>query len=178
VTDLEALHRAVVGLSQQQQRRYYGKFRGIVTDNDDPGKRGRIRAKVPELFGDVETGWALACVAYAPKGHGFLALPETADTVWIEFEGGDPSYPVWSGCWWPETGAPTIDSPHVKIFETAAGNRIRLDDSEGAERVTIEDKNGSSIVIDQSGITITKGSMKIVLADAQVSINDDALVVM
>jgi uncharacterized protein involved in type VI secretion and phage assembly len=178
VTDLEALQRAVVGLSQQQQRRYYGKYRGIVTDNNDPGKRGRIRATVPELFGEAQAGWAIPCVAYAPNGHGFLALPETGDTVWVEFEGGDPSYPVWTGCWWPEDGAPAIDSAKVKIFETMAGNRIRLDDSDGAERVTIEDKGGASIVLDKSGITLKKGSMKIVVGDSQVAINDDALVVM
>lgn len=178
MTDIEALQRAVVGLSQQQQRRYYGKYRGIVMDNEDPSKRGRIRAKVPELFGDRKTGWAVACVAYAPKGHGFLALPEKDDTVWIEFEGGDPSYPVWTGCWWPENGAPKIASAKVKIFETKAGNRIRLDDSAGAERITVEDKGGASIVLDKSGITLKKGSMKIVVAAAKVSINGNALVVM
>jgi uncharacterized protein involved in type VI secretion and phage assembly len=174
----EALQHAIVKLAQHQQRRYYGKYRGIVTQNKDPDTQGRIQAKVPELFGDQETGWAMACVPFAPPSHGMLFLPEVDSNVWIEFEGGDPSRPIWSGCWWPQGKAASTKSPAVKLIETVAGHQIMLDDTEGSEAVTIKDKNGSTVTLDQSGITLASGGMKVQVSDQQVSINDGSLTVM
>jgi uncharacterized protein involved in type VI secretion and phage assembly len=174
----DAIQGALLRVATELHRRYYGKFRGIVTDNNDPDQQGRIRAKVPELFGDEPTGWAMACVPFAPPQKGFLALPETDSNVWIEFEAGDPSRPIWSGCWWPQNQGPSLASPKVKIFETAAGNKITLDDSDGSETVSIEDKNGASITLNQQGIALTKGGMKVQVTDSQVSVNDGALTVM
>ncbi len=175
--DPEVAQRAIVRLAQEQQRRFYGKYRGIVTDNNDPDKQGRIQAKVPELFGDDPTGWAMACVPYAPSGHGFLVLPEPDSNVWMEFEGGDPSRPIWSGCWWPQNGAASIASPSVKVLETAAGNRITLDDTSGSELVKIEDKNGATVTLAKQGIELKKAGMKIAVSDSQVAINDTSLTV-
>jgi uncharacterized protein involved in type VI secretion and phage assembly len=173
-----AMQHAIVRLAQQQQRRYYGKYRGIVTDNNDPDTQGRVRAKVPELFGDAKTGWAMACLPFAPPSHGMLFLPEPDSNVWIEFEGGDPSRPIWSGCWYPQGQAVSISSPSVKIIETAAGHQITLDDTSGSETIKIKDKNGSTITMDQSGITLVHSGMKVALTDQQVAINDGALTVM
>ena len=78
---------------------YLGKYRGIVSDNKDPFFIGRVRAKVKDL-GDEEFGWAMACTPFAGKGAGFFAIPDVGVGVWIEFEHGDPEYPIWSGCWW------------------------------------------------------------------------------
>lgn len=78
---------------------FFGKYRGIVTDNDDPEKLGRMRARVPAVFGDVETGWAMPCVTVADC----LPLPAVGSGVWIEFEGGDANYPIWSGSFWTST---------------------------------------------------------------------------
>jgi uncharacterized protein involved in type VI secretion and phage assembly len=179
MADQEALQRAVVELTQRQQRRYYGKFRGIVTDNNDPDKQGRIRAKVPELFGTDETGWAIPCVPFAGDDHGLLALPETDSNVWIEFEAGDPSRPIFAGCWWPQSKMPqAVASPSVKVFHTKAGNKITLDDSSGSEKVTLEDKNGATITLDQQGILLKKGGQSVKVTDSQVAINDSALTVM
>ena len=176
--DDEAVQHAIVRLAQHQQRRYYGKYRGIVTDNNDPDTQGRIQAQVPELFGDASTGWAMACVPFAPSGHGMLFLPEIGSNVWMEFEGGDPSRPIWAGCWWPQGKGASVASPAVKLIETAAGNQITLDDTSGSEAVKIMDKNGSTITLDQSGITLVHGSMKVAMTDSEVSINDGALTVM
>jgi len=174
----DALHQAVLRLAQEQQRRYYSKFRGIVTDNNDPDSQGRIQATVPELFAAESTGWAMPCVPYAPAGHGFLVLPEIGDNVWIEFEAGDPSRPIWSGCWWPANQAASISSPSVKILETAAGNRITLDDSSGSESISLQDKNGSSVTLDQQGITLKNSGMSIQISNSQVTVNGSSLSVM
>ena len=174
----DALNKAVLHIAQEQQRRYYGKFRGIVTDNNDPDKQGRIRAKVPELFGDEQIGWAMPCVPYAPPGHGMLVLPEADSNVWIEFEGGDPSRPIWAGCWWPVDKAASISSPAVKILETAAGNRITLDDTSGSESISLQDKNGATVTLNQQGIELKKGGMSVQVSDSQVAINGTSLTVM
>ena len=174
----DTLHKAVLHLAKEQQRRYYGKFRGIVTDNNDPDKQGRIRAKVPELFGDEQTGWAMPCLPYAAHGHGMLMLPEADSNVWIEFEGGDPSRPIWAGCWWPVDKAASISSPSMKTFETAAGNRITLDDTSGNESISLQDKNGATVTLNQQGIELKKGGMSVQVSESQVAINGTSLTVM
>ena len=80
--------------------RFTGKYLGIVVDNDDPKSLLRLRVRVPEVTGDEITGWCLPCVPYAGQDVGFFFLPESGAAVWIEFEGGDVSYPIWTGCWW------------------------------------------------------------------------------
>jgi uncharacterized protein involved in type VI secretion and phage assembly len=176
--NIGALFDTVTSLERDRRQRFYGKFRAIVTDNTDPEQQGRIRAKLPELFLDEEMGWAMPCVPFAPPSHGMLALPEIGSNVWIEFEAGDPSRPVWTGGWWPTGKAPSLSSPSVKIFETAAGNRITWDDTSGSEAITIQDKNGATITLNQQGIELKKGGMSIKLTDSQISINDGALTVM
>jgi uncharacterized protein involved in type VI secretion and phage assembly len=178
VPTTDTLHKAVLHLAKEQQRRYYGKFRGIVTDNNDPDKQGRIRGKVPELFGDEQTGWAMPCVPYAPPGHGMLLLPEADSNVWIEFEGGDPSRPIWAGCWWPSDKAASISGPTMKLFETAAGNRITLDDTSGSESISLQDKSGATVTLNQQGIELKKGGMSVQVSDSQVAINGTSLTVM
>src|SRR6266516_2196982 len=75
-----------------------GPGRGIGSDNQDPQNIGRIRAKVPQLLGDVELGWALPCAPYGGASEqGLFLVPDAESSVWIEFEGGDLAYPVWTG---------------------------------------------------------------------------------
>ena len=148
-----------------------------MTDNDDPDQSGRIKVKVPQLFDDDETDWATPCVPFANKGHGFYVLPEVDDTVWVEFEAGDPSHPIWTGCWWAQGKAPSL-KPKQKQFETAAGQHILLDDTEGALQIEIKDGNGNTVTLSASGITLARGAVKIEITDASVSINDGALTVM
>ena len=117
---------------------FYGKYRGIVTNIEDPNRLGRIRARVPDVFGDEESGWALPCAPFGGHGMGFFSLPKVDGWVWIEFEGGDPDYPIWSGCWWhPEDDreqSPSIlqSSPYQKLLiKTEAGHSILLDGTQG-----------------------------------------------
>src|SRR5215470_16711070 len=94
-------------LSSETGTRHFGKYRGLVVDNQDPKNLARIRAKVPEVLQDVDSGWALPSLPYAGKGSGFYRVPPPGAGVWIEFEAGDPSRPIWTGCWWSDGQVPS-----------------------------------------------------------------------
>jgi uncharacterized protein involved in type VI secretion and phage assembly len=171
---LDQLQSAVVDVANSQRRSFFGKYRAIVSDNNDSDQQGRIKVKVPQLFDDDETDWALPSVPYATNGHGFFVMPEVNDTVWVEFEAGDPSRPIWTGAWWPQSQGPSL-KPEQKQFETAGGQHFLIDDSSGAMQIEIKDGNGNTITMSSSGITLARGGLKIEITDSEVSINDGAL---
>ena len=156
---------------EESRPRYYGKYRGIVSQVD--ASTCRIKATVPSVFGDVESGWCLPCVPYAGPQVGIAFLPEEGSGVWIEFEGGDVSYPVWTGCYWREGEVPSGVAANVKVIVTKASNQLVLDD--GQESITITDNNGNSVTLDSTGITLSRGSQQVVVGDASVSVNYGAL---
>lgn len=170
----EDLERIVL---ERLHTRFYGKYRGKVTNVEDPDNRGRIKAEVVSVLGKGrETGWCLPCVPYAGDKVGFACLPEEGANVWIEFEGGDVSYPIWSGCWWGVNQMPQDVAPDVKVWQTAAGHKIILDDEN--QVVTIADSNGNEIIMESDGVTLKRGGQKIQITDSSVSVDDGALEVM
>jgi hypothetical protein len=95
---IEDLEKEVNKIKQFQRSPYYGKYRGIVTENKDPMQLGRIMALVPAVLGSLPSQWALPCAPYTGDGVGQFMIPPIGSSVWIEFEAGDPSYPIWAGC--------------------------------------------------------------------------------
>jgi uncharacterized protein involved in type VI secretion and phage assembly len=164
---------AVLDLLDKVRNRYYGKYRGAVTDVDDPEKRGRIKAKVPSVLGEQATGWCTPCVPYAGSDVGIAFIPEVGSGVWIEFEGGDVSYPIWTGCYWRTGEMPSEATPTVKTIKTKCGNKILLDDDQNS--ITITDPNQNTITMDSSGITLTRGASTVQISDSEVNVNDGAL---
>ena len=157
-------------LIEKVENRYYGKYRGFVTANNDEEGLGRIRAKVPQLLGDQETGWCLPCMPYGGvKEQGFFALPEEGAGVWIEFEGGDLSHPIWSGTWWSTGEIPESAASTKKVLKTKNGHKITIDDEK--DEIDIAHKNGSHIKIGKKSIILEKGSKNIKLTGEKVSIN-------
>ena len=155
---------------------FYGKFRGVVSDNNDPNNMGRIRAKVLDIFGGYESGWALPALPYAGDGVGLFLIPPTNASVWIEFEQGDPEYPIWSGCFWAQGEVPASPaSADMKVLKTDVAT-ITLNDSPGSSGITIETTAGMKIVMDSSSIEVTNGQgASVKLSGNQVSINSGAL---
>jgi uncharacterized protein involved in type VI secretion and phage assembly len=156
--------------------RFFGKFRGVVTDNRDPLMMGRIKAKVQDVLGGNDSGWALPSVPYAGNGVGLFLLPPVNASVWMEFEHGDPDYPIWTGCFWAQGEVPADPAaPEKKVLKTDAGT-ITLDDTPGAGGITIETTSGMKISISTTGIEIDDGQGGTVkLIGPKVSINDSAL---
>ncbi len=159
--------------AEQEREFFYGKYRGVVTDVD--AVTCRIKATVPAVLGDAQTGWCVACVPYAGPQRGIAFLPEAGSGVWIEFEGGDVSYPVWTGCYWRDGEPPAGVAPNVKVIVTAAGLKLVLNDDEAS--ITISDPSGNIVTLNEAGITLSKAGQQIVIGDASVSVNDGALMV-
>lgn len=68
----------------------YGIYRGNVINNLDPLSRRRLQVHVPDA--GVTLSWAAACTPV-----GVAALPGVGAGVWVSFEGGNTSHPVWLG---------------------------------------------------------------------------------
>lgn len=151
--------------------RLFGKFRGVVVDNRDPSGLGRLRARVPDAVGDNVSGWALPCTPYAGRSLGLFMIPPVDALVWIEFEHGDPDFPIWSGGFWGQGDVPLNASPDVKLLKTNDAT-ITIDDSPGQSSLKIETSSGLKLVLDSSGIELTNGQGKIKLSGPNVTIND------
>lgn len=167
----DAFEQLVVELAGEVRNRYWGKYRGTVVDVDDPQGIGRIRAQVPSVLGEADTPWALPCVPFAGDDHGLVLLPEVGDGVWMEFEGGDPALPVWTGCWWARA-LPDPGAKKVRALVTTAGLKVVLDDD--AKELRLEHPGGAALTMTQNEISIAIGSAKVVLSSAGVSVNDGA----
>jgi uncharacterized protein involved in type VI secretion and phage assembly len=164
---------AIIEIVERLKNRFYGKYRGIVTEVEGAGGRGRLKAKVPAVLGDTPSGWCSPSVPYAGPGVGFAFLPEVGAGVWIEFEGGDVSYPIWSGCYWRDGELPPEGAPAKKVLRTKAGHQIALDDD--GQSITITDPSGNSVTLDPSGVTVSRGKSALKVDDASVNVNSGAL---
>ncbi len=165
-TDAELL----AELADRLRNRFYGKYRGTVSDVDESTLR--LKAKVPAVLGTTVSGWALPCVPYAGPDVGFFAVPEVGAGVWIEFEGGDVSYPIWTGCYWRSSELPSDATPTVKGIVTKAGHKLLFDDD--GQQINLTDPNGNQVSLDSSGITQSRGGQSMVVSDSSVSVDDGA----
>lgn len=150
MTGLEEL---TTNLLQRQADRFYGKYRGIVTLNVDPMNMGRIQAMVPDVLGEIPSTWAMPCVPYTglPSAtfSGFYMIPPPGAGVWIEFEAGDTSHPIWTGCFWGASQIPmdanmTQGLPTSKTVRSDSGLLIGMDDL--TQTVTISDSFGTNLI--------------------------------
>jgi len=157
---------------------YYSKYQGLVIDNKDPEHRGRLKVRVPDVFGDQTlTTWALPALPYAGNKLGLFLIPPVNTNIWVEFAGGNIEVPVWTGCFWPEEQeVPAKNgSPDIKILKTESCT-ITLDDTPGSSSITIQMGDSVKIVIDSGGIEINNGQNAVIkLSGTQVSINNGAL---
>lgn len=159
--------------------RHYGKYRGTVSNTDDPRKQGRLRAKVPEILGDVESGWALPCAPYAGDKTGAYSVPAVGAGVWLEFEAGDVSRPIWVGCWWGNDKLPTDEGgtaavPDVKITRSEEGLLLAFHDD--SKTIALSDSDGKNIlkIEVQGGKVTVKADTKVVVDAPQIELVADS----
>ena len=146
--------------------RHLGKFRGTVIDNADPLKKGRLKIECPDVLDTVQL-WAMPCVPYAGKKVGFFAMPPKGAGVWIEFENGDASLPIWVGCFWAKDEMPDGGGvPDVKLWKTDS-IKLLLDDKE--DDVLLENSSSASIKMTDEIVSTAKQGKHTVASSAVTS---------
>jgi uncharacterized protein involved in type VI secretion and phage assembly len=145
--------------------RTFGLVVGIVTNNQDPDKLGRVKVKYPWLSDDEESHWARLSVPMAGAARGTYFLPEVDDEVLVGFEHGDLRFPYVLGALWNGKDAPPADNAdgknNVRIIQSRSGHIIKLNDEDGKESIEIVDKTGkNSIILDAAKNTLTITSDK------------------
>jgi uncharacterized protein involved in type VI secretion and phage assembly len=155
---------------------YYGKYRGKVENNIDPLQQGRVQISCPAVLGEGQLSWAMPSAPYAGNGVGFFMVPPVGANVWVEFEGGDPNYPIIGGCFWGTGEAPAAPAlAEMKVIKTDSAT-ITLNDLPGAGGITIETTLGLKITMNSGGIEITTGQgASIKLTGPQISLNNGAM---
>lgn len=156
----DGLEHLVVELAAQVRGRFYGKYRGLVADVDDPERLGRIKARVPEVLGDTQTPWAMPCTPYPGAGEGWFVIPSVDAGVWIEFEAGDPSRPIWTGGWFGSGDVPKDEegsdaSPTRKVLRTTSGLLLALDDD--GRTIALSDSDGDNLL----KISVNDGQVRV-----------------
>ena len=150
-------------------QRFYGKYRAIVTNNIDPLFIGRIQVIVPDAGFLVPSTWCMPCVPVAGINMGMFAPPFIGSGVWIEFERGDPSKPIWVGCYWG-LGAEIPVLSHIVppgvpgiTLQTTLKNGIVISDTPGPTGgIMIQSMTGATIMVNDIGITISNGKGAII----------------
>lgn len=134
--------------------RYFGVVIGIVTNNQDSGNMARVKVKFPWLSDDNESTWARIAVPMGGKGRGTYFLPEVDDEVLVAFEHGDVRFPYVLGAMWNGQDAPpTTNSDgqnNIRVIHSRSGHLIRLDDTNGNEKIEVIDKTGGNKITIQS----------------------------
>jgi len=173
----------------EKRNRFFGKYRGLVIENIDPEQIGRVLVQVPDVLGETPSSWAMPCVPAAGIQSGCFIVPPIGSQVWVEFEQGDPDYPIWTGGFWGLVAdvpifatAPTAIPPGQNIvLQTTGQNMIMVSDSAPTPvtgGIVLKSVSGAMIVVNETGIYISNGQgATITLTGPAVDINLGALTV-
>lgn len=136
---------------------YLGCYRATVYDNKDPEKLGRLRIKCEQVLGpDIISDWAWPKGVPAGNNAGLWLIPSVGDNVWISFEAGRQSSPIWEYGWWSQGQNPETDlilQPKTYLIKTPGGHSIQLNDT--TNFISLEVDGGLSIKLGAN--TIIKG---------------------
>lgn len=161
-------------LTRQVGERYFGKYGGVVLDNDDPLQLARLKVRVPALMQDAEIGWARPALPFAGPGHGHVMVPEADAMVWVEFEAGNLDQPIWSGCFYAENqSAPGPSAPGGHVIATPQGHRVVLDDD--GDKLVVTHSGGAMLEMTATEVTLQIGASKMVLSNTAITFNDGVL---
>ena len=165
--------------------KYYGIYRGTVVNNIDPTMLGRINALVPAASSVTPTTWCDPCFAFTGKQMGAFMIPQIGASVWIQFQGGNPDFPVWMGGLYANQGevpalalAGVPADPNI-VLQTSLQNALVISDLPGPTGgIMLKSATGATIIVNDTGIYIQNGKgASIIMTGPTVTINNGALVV-
>lgn len=143
---LKEIGLAIERKDSSEGKKFYGKYRAIVTNTNDPDKMGRLKVKCPKVLGDDESQWCNPC--FPP---GYIVMPKVGDAVWVEFEEGDPARPIWTGVWYGLHEMP------YEVYEKVGYHHFIIN---GATRIYFNEENrtvsfdGQGSVLINSNLTV------------------------
>lgn len=175
----------LLSLADLMARNFYGKYRATVINNIDPMQTGRLLVQIPDVTGPTMSTWATPCVPLAGRQMGTFFVPQIGAKVWVEFEHGDPDYPIWVGGFWgtaaevPALALASIPGQPNMVLQTAGQTTLMLSDTPGPTGgILLKTSTGAMIAINDLGITISNGKgATITMTGPSVAINQTALVV-
>ena len=173
------------------EKRFWGKYQGTVVQNIDPEFRGRIMCTVPAVLGLTPSNWCEACAPLAgPTGppRGVYLVPPIGAAVWVEFEGGDPQRPIWSGCrWGAQSDIPPLArlgnpaDPNI-VIQSLLQHSIMISDmppSPATGGIILKSTTGAMIVVNDSGIYLSNGKGAIMtMIGTAIDFNGGALTIL
>ena len=140
-------------------KKYYSFYKAEVHSNEDPESLGRLQLKVPEIYGtNAFEYWAKPKGIFAGNGIGFYNLPNVGDNVYVEFEGGNPLYPVWSYRGWSTGEVPEEATPNNRVLQTTSGHRVEFDDENKQIKIKVAEKE-YSIELNATGISLVSDNL-------------------
>ena len=156
--------------------RYYSIYRGVVVDNRDPEHLGRVKVTVPQ-FDNVVAEWAYPLGQEGSIQTGFRYLtPKIGQIVFVQFECGDPLYPIWSYCGWGVNEMPEeLKDKDTFGFITPSSHKILVKDKEGILHITISDDSENEITsmeLNRDEVIIKSGSIKMMGAEQGITLTD------
>ena len=155
--DLASVFADQIRTAETESSRVYEPVIGIVTDNKDPSKLGRVKLKIPILSDQDTTYWCPIIMLGAGKNRGWFFIPEKDDEVLVMFEHGDLNRPLVVGALWNGKDKPPDKNPGGnprRVLKSRLGSKITFDDDK--KQLIIEDGVGKGkITFDSQANKIT-----------------------
>jgi len=156
-----------------------GVVSGIVTNNKDPEKLGRVRVLIPRISGEDESAWARVATFMAGPDRGSFFLPEIDDEVLISFEYGDINMPYVIGALWNGVDKPPEANEDgnndIRVIKSRSGHSIQFIDTDGEEKVIIQGKGETDVItinVAENTIEIkAKTELKLTVPDGKCTID-------
>ena len=159
IYDLSSVFAAQIHQAESESGKVFEPVIGVVTDNKDPSKLGRVKLKMPILSDKDTTFWVPIIMLGAGKNRGWFFIPEVEDEVLVMFEQGDINRPLVVGALWGGKDKPPDKNPGSnprRVIKSRAGSKITFDDEklliiieDGTQKGKITfDSNANKIIIE------------------------------